>query len=339
VIDALAPAAARATHRAVFPIQARQSRSDAGATTIGMYAVGYGILNLYSRVFVPGAFAESLASFSDDKPLPIGWLHEIPIGKFTTLRDEARGPYLEGPISATSAGQDAAVLCQDGLTAASVGFGIDDYQDVVWADPGDTVSFDTPYGQFTYSFDEYVMYIKRAQMVECSLVLVGADDDARVVAVQSLLTKAEKALPALEQSSSWADAAYSMALLMGGRGAAAFEDLPDLEHHALYLKLAEAYTRHGKTPPQYQRHPNYTDVAFQHDERNVFSDRYLQKTLRAVQAGAGGLAGPLSDETRAEAEGAITALTALTRQPPTTQSRTSPLLELARMCEPASPAS
>lgn len=200
------------------------------ATTIGCYGVGYGVENAYGRVFVPGAFAESIQELNaslDTKPLPIGWMHDIPIGKFTTLRDELKGPYLEGQLSGTSAGQDAGVLAADGLTAVSVGFVAQVYQ---WADKGELVSFDTPYGKKTYQADDYVLYVVKAQLVECSMVLVGADDEARITVVQSLLEKADRALPGLATDASWEDVAYSMALLMGGRGASAFQELPELEH-------------------------------------------------------------------------------------------------------------
>jgi hypothetical protein len=105
-----------------------------------------------------------------------------------------------------------------------------------------------------------------------------------------------------------------MALLMGGRGAAAFQELPDLEHMQLYQRLAAGYAKYDKTPPAYSRTPNYQDVAFQHGEREIFGDRYLRKNLRTVTAGAQGIAGPLSDETREEAQRAINALEVLTRR-------------------------
>lgn len=309
----------RLPQRAIFHgAQAAATTNADGATTITMRAVGYGQLNLYGRVFVPGAFGESISELEqnlDEKPLPIGYLHETPIGKFTQLVDQVDGPHLTGPLSKTSLGQDVATLVRDGLTAASVGFAIQDYDDVQLGEPGETCTFETPFGTFTYTFQDWVLYIVKAQLVECSLVLVGADDNSRVVAVQSLLAKAEKALPAFaKQDASWEDVAYSMALLMGGRGAAAFQELPELEHVQLYSKLAAGYARHGKTPPAYSRQPKYQDVAFQHGEREIFGDRYLQKNLRTVTAGASGIAGPLSDETREEADRAIAALQGLTRR-------------------------
>ena len=282
------------------------------ATTIGCYGVGYGVENAYGRVFVPGAFAESIQELNaslDTKPLPIGWMHDIPIGKFTTLRDELKGPYLEGQLSGTSAGQDAGVLAADGLTAVSVGFVAQVYQ---WADKGELVSFDTPYGKKTYQADDYVLYVVKAQLVECSMVLVGADDEARITVVQSLLEKADRALPGLATDASWEDVAYSMALLMGGRGASAFQELPELEHRSLYERLSRAYTKFSKTPPAYSLRPQYRDVEFQHDERATFQDRYLRKSLAAVTAGAAGVEGQLSPETREEADRAIQALQALT---------------------------
>lgn len=300
------------------PGRLTQAGPDAGVdgapTTIGCYGVAYGQLNDAGRVFVHGAFSESISEINqgaDAKPLPIGWLHEIPIGKWSTLRDDQDGPYLEGTLSQTSTGEDAAVLARDGLTAVSVGFIPLIYQ---FAEPGEMCSFDTPYGRRSYQFDEYALYVVKADLEECSLVLVGADDDARITLVQTLLEKADRAMPGLTPAAGWEDVAYSMALLMGGRGASSFQDLPDIEHQALYQRLGAAYTKFSKTPPAYSRRPQYRDVAFQHDERLIFQDRYLRKQLAAVIAGAAGIDGQLSAETREEVERALQALTDLTNR-------------------------
>lgn len=317
-----------------IPLTVKQALDGDGTNDapaiIGGYGVAYGLRNRYGRVFVPGAFNDSLQSFTDAKPLPIGWMHELPIGKWTTLRDTEQGPYLEGPLSDTTQGRDASVLARDGLTALSIGFDpFDATFEAVYAEGGTRVQFETPYGTRSYQFDEWTTYIVTASIVECSMVLVGVDDDARLTTVQSLAEKAERAFPGASENADWNDVAYSMALLMGGRGASSFQDLPDPEHRALYERLCAGYTRHGKTPPPYDRRPEYQRIAFQHDERLIFHDRYLRKQLAGVNAGAGGIDGPLSDETRAEAERAIEALQALTQRTSTTATFLSTVEELA----------
>lgn len=297
---------------------AQNDDADGLATTIGGYGVGYGLRNRYGRVFVPGAFAVSITQLQQEleaKPLPIGWMHDLPIGKWTTLEDREQGPYLEGPLSQTSTGEDAAILVRDGLSALSIGFDpTDENFSYMWAEPNQVCSFNTPYGARTYQFDDYTIYIITASLVECSLVLVGADDDARITLVQSLLAKADRALPGLTQGAGWEDVAYSMALVMGGRGANSFQELPELEHRALYQRLAEGYAKFDKTPPPYERRPDYRDVQFQSDERSIFQDRYLRKTLAAATAGAAGIEGQLSPETREEALRLVESLTGLTER-------------------------
>lgn len=288
--------------------------SDVG-TTIGGYGVAYGQRNRYGRVFVPGAFAVSITQLNQAlgaKPLPIGWMHDVPIGKWDSLEDQEAGPYMQGPLSATSTGEDAAILARDGLTALSIGFDSTDPSfSYMWAEPNQVCSFNTPYGAKTYQFDDYTIYIITASLVECSLVLVGADDDARITLVQSLMHKADRALPGLHETASWEDVAYSMALVMGGRGASSFQDLPEIEHRALYQRLAAGYAKFDKTPPPYERRPDYRDVEFQSDERQIFQDTYLRKTLAGARAGAAGIEGQLSPDTAGEAEQLIELLTGL----------------------------
>lgn len=294
-----------------------QAKSEAGGdlALIEGYGVTFGTLNDYGRVFVPGSLAQSIEEISDRKPLTMGYQHnpytgEVkPIGKWSEISEEKEGLFLGGRISDTQLGRDVSVLARDGaITGLSIGFRIQEYH---WAEPNDRVSFDTPFGRVTYQFDDYVMYIVRCKLRECSLVDAPADDEARLTSVQSSAGAAVKALPALQSDeSSWDDVAYSMALLMGGRGAGAFSDLPEVERHALYQRVAQAYTKFGNTPPPFEAEPKYRDVAFQHGEREIFQDRYLRKTCSTVIAGAGGLEGALSPETRETALQAIGALQA-----------------------------
>ena len=286
----------------------RASTRDAeGRTLIEGHASVWGSLNSYGEVFVPGAFAESLERKSDARPFVMAWLHREPIGRWSEYREEETGLYVAGPISKTRQGEDAATLVSDGaITGLSIGFWPEEW---TFAEPGEQVTFETQLGRFTYRFDEWVIYVTKADVVEASLVIAPADDEARLI--QRALEQARRALPALEREASWEDAAYSMALLMGGRGAAAFAELPDLERRKLYARVAIAYERHGKTPPAYEPKPHYPSIEFRHDERELFHDRYLGKQLDSIVAGAAGFGGALSAETREKAKAAVSLLTDL----------------------------
>jgi HK97 family phage prohead protease len=292
--------------RATFKLQAAPGGD--GMTVTG-HGVTWGTYNSWGRVFLPGAFQQSIAEISAMKPLVMGFEHSMmaafqPIGKWTTVSEDDIGLFLSGRISDTSLGRDAAVLLGDGaITGLSIGFGLDD-DDYYIAGPNERFQ----YAGIVYQYPDWTTYVYDCDLVECSIVSTPADEDARVMAVQSALGSAQKALPALRQGATWEDAAYSMALIMGGRGSAAFADLPALEHRALFQRITAVYQQHGKTPPAYDRSPNYATVEFRNDERELFHDRYLQKSLDTVIAGAAGVRGTLSEDTRAVAHRAIQAL-------------------------------
>lgn len=302
--------------RAVYEIRAR-TRDEDGRLIIAGHASVFGVQNSWGEIFVPGAFRESLAERSDRKPLVMGLYHREAIGRWT--RHEERevdglfGLVLEGPISKTRSGEDAAILVDDGaLTGLSVGFWPLVFQ---IAEPNERVTFDTPYGAWSNTHTDWAIYVVRADVMEASLVMVPADDEARLVRSREAIAKAHRALPGLSDDASWEDVAYSMALVMGARGAAAFSDLPELERRRLHAQLERAYTRHAKTPPDFALQPVWGEIEFRHDERAIFHDRYLRKSLDAVVAGAPGVVGPLSDETRGRAEKAHAAITDLLAPP------------------------
>lgn len=295
--------------RRTYPFQMRAVDTKAGDTArVAGYASVWGSLNSFDEVFVPGAFAEDLGNTDSSKPLVLGYMHRDAIGKWDVHREDEHGLYLEGTISPTTLGKEASILVRDGvLTGLSVGFIPEVFQ---FAEPGERCVFDTPQGQVVYQFDSCVLYVLKACVVEASLVIAPSDDEARLVAVRDIMGKAARALPALRSEPSWDDVAYSMALLMGGRGAGAFSDLPDTQHRALYQRVADAYPA-DKTPPAYERTPDYKLVEFRHDERHIFHDRYLRKTIDSLTSGLKGHDGPLSVETRQAALAAETQLRAL----------------------------
>jgi HK97 family phage prohead protease len=294
--------------QSVMPFaHARVQKNDAGGMSVEGFLVTYGEVNMNGWLWVPGAALEGLKERpSERKPLVMKSEHEMSIGRWMQAKDSEAGVFGSGAISDTTLGRDTATLLSDGaVTGISVGFRPEAVQFVT---PGERVEFDTPYGKRAYTIEEYAIAVIKASIREASIVGVPADDEARVTNVQSVIAKAHRALPGLSSEPTREDLAYSMALLMGGRGAAAFTDLPDFEHRALYEQLAHGYKKHGLTPPPYERAPVYSEVSFRHDERAVFHDRYLRKSLDVVIAGAAGIEGALSPETREQAEAARVAL-------------------------------
>lgn len=287
-------------HR-TYAFRADEGAGDGGddRTTIAGYGSVFGSRNSYGEVFVPGAFAQTLAEKSDAKPLSMLWLHREPIGRWTRHEERRDGLYLEGPISDTTLGRDVATLVRDrAVTGLSIGFW---HERVEYADAGVEVKHDTPFGKWKHVEQAPTLYVLQASLAETSLVVAPSDDDARLSAVRE---RAERLLPGLKRGE-WRDVAYSMALLLGGRGAGQFDELPAVERRAMYERLAAAYRALDRVPPEFDARPDFARVEFHHDERDVFADTYLRKTLTTVTTGAAGIVGPLSDETRAAAETAI----------------------------------
>jgi HK97 family phage prohead protease len=264
--------------------------------------------NFSGRIVVPGAFHDSLRRRpTKQKPLPMGYEHSTfsgtnPIGSWGAARDDPdRGVFLsEGRISDTAAGRDVMTLIRDRvLNGLSVGFMT---KDAELGNPGQTLDFKTRFGTRSYTVREDgqpVVFVTQGELIETSIVSAPADDEARLRQLQSLTAQAARALPGLNEDADWEQLAYSMALLMGGRGAGreAFAELPDLERVALYQQLCVGYRRLQKNPPEYDPHPDFHDVVFHHDERELFAQRYVAKTLATVAAGLRGLpSGPLSRE-------------------------------------------
>lgn len=338
VLDLPDAPAAREVHRAVYEIRAR-TRDEDERLVIAGHASVFAVQNSFGEIFVPGAFRDSLAERDDRKPLVMGLYHREAIGRWQKHEekevDGRFGLFLEGPISKTRSGQDAAVLVDDGaLTGLSVGFRPLVYQ---IAEPNERVSFETPYGQWSNVCEDWAIYVVRADVLEASLVMAPADDEARLTRSLEALAKAHRALPGLRDAASWEDVAYSMALLMGGRGSNAFGDLPEIERRRMHMQLERRYATFDKTPPSFSASPVWGEVEFRHDERAIFHDRYLRKSLGSVVAGAPGVVGALSPETREQAEKAHAAITDLLAPPRTQADEFREVAALVRSLQPTTP--
>jgi hypothetical protein len=224
-----------------------------------------------------------------------------------------------GRVSDVTAGRDAATLLEDGaIDGISIGFRPvyrEDRETVQVLAPGpDRQVADAVRALRVHRLrlDGRVLRDRRVRSVDRSRA--GRRRRARGVAdaVDARARREGDARPAVRRR--WDDVAYSMALLMGGRGAGAFTDLPTLQRLALYQQLAAGYEQHGKTPPAYDAAPDYSAIEFQHDERHVFADRFLRKSAATLTATARGIQGPLSQETREVVDQAQAAIGALEPQ-------------------------
>lgn len=91
------------------------------------YAQVWGVVDSYGTVFMPGAFAKSLAEHraAGTRPLML-WQHFVdePIGVWTEIREDAKGLFVAGQLVLESpdAAKAYALIKAGALTGLSVGF-------------------------------------------------------------------------------------------------------------------------------------------------------------------------------------------------------------------------
>lgn len=261
-----------------------------------------GPANANGYVHAPGDAQASVESLPREGfPMPMLYEHEYAIGKWLEMTDSRSGVRAKGRPSKTQRADEVVTLVEDAaINGVSAGFEAN-WEEVHILGPGEDISLDTPYGPWKYQAKGWEIVFAEIQLFEASITATPAEPDNRLK--QKVWERASTAMPGLRQSAAWEEVAYSMALLMGGRGAGqAFEDVAGDERLSMYVKLAEGYKRLGKEPPLFEERPEYKQVAFRHDERLVFQDRYLRKSLASVESGIGGYEGPLSPTTREQAE-------------------------------------
>jgi HK97 family phage prohead protease len=118
----------------------------------------------------PGAFTDTLRKINArGTPLPILWSHDQskPVGKFTTLREDAKGLYVEGKLTmSTQAAKDAFAYLRDRAVS------------------GLSIGYDVPKGGA--EFKNGVRLLHKLDLHEISLVAVPMHPDARVTEVKML---------------------------------------------------------------------------------------------------------------------------------------------------------
>ena len=139
------------------------------------YASVWDVTDAYREQVARGAFAESLAETSaKGRTLPILWQHrDEPIGHWVELREDDHGLFGEGELWIDDA--PYARIAQKGMgvgavTGLSIGYYVEDS-----------------------SFDEKtrIRTLKQLALIEASVVISPANDDARIDAIKAKLAAGE----------------------------------------------------------------------------------------------------------------------------------------------------
>jgi uncharacterized protein len=107
--------------------------AGAGARTFAGYGAVFGNVDAYGDVIAKGAFRETLKEHAaaDTAPAMLSqhgdWSgtgpNQMPIGRWTLLREDEKGLYVEGRLSDTERGREAYTLLKDGaLSGLSIGY-------------------------------------------------------------------------------------------------------------------------------------------------------------------------------------------------------------------------
>jgi HK97 family phage prohead protease len=130
----------------------------------------------YGDVVAPGAFSRTIAEHQAAKTAPLMlWSHniDVPIGRWTSMKEDARGLFVEGRINLeTTAGRDA----YEHLRAGDVN--------------GLSIGFRTYPGGRTYNNDGTAT-LTAVKLFEISVVGLPANAGARVECVKSIQTRSD----------------------------------------------------------------------------------------------------------------------------------------------------
>lgn len=136
------------------------------------YASTFGNIDRTEDVVMPGAFAKTIKAHNGT--MPMLWQHrwDEVIGKFVSMREDARGLFVEGRINlGTERGKEAyALLKATDLNTMSIGYQTLDYE------------FDKQVG---------VRFLKELELYEISLVTIPANEQAVVTGVKGKVPQAE----------------------------------------------------------------------------------------------------------------------------------------------------
>ena len=106
-----------------LPLEIKMDDDFAAKGTFSGYASVFGSIDSYYDVVVKGAFAKSLQARKGKIMMLYQHSSDKVIGKFTEIKEDDYGLYVEGRISDTSIGRDVRTLLMDGaLNGMSIGF-------------------------------------------------------------------------------------------------------------------------------------------------------------------------------------------------------------------------
>lgn len=174
--------------------------------TFSGYGSVFGVVDSYKEVVAPGAFSDSLKELAaSGRALPVLWQHnaDLPIGKYTSVREDDTGLAVEGLLLKDDVAQakEAYALMKAGVVSGlSIGY---------WTRKS---SYDEKTG---------IRTLEKLDLVEVSIVLFPANDDARVEAVKFKLAHGElPTLPEFEKFLREAGFSKSRAAAIASRGLA-----------------------------------------------------------------------------------------------------------------------
>jgi HK97 family phage prohead protease len=144
---------------------------DAKTGLISGYASTFNGLDSYGDTILPGAFAETLEN--RERPVRMRWNHFGPvIGKWVEMRENQRGLFVKGELTpGHSVAEDVkASLSHGAIDGLSIGFYVKEYE---------------------VDEEEKRRTIKKADLVEISVVEEPADLRARVTQIKSAIDEAK----------------------------------------------------------------------------------------------------------------------------------------------------
>ena len=101
---------------------------DGPVGTFSGYGAVFGNVDVYGERILPGAFTQTLTNAAQIGRLPaMLWQHDPtrPVGKWTAMREDARGLYVEGELADTQLGRETYALLKLGaLSGLSIGFSV-----------------------------------------------------------------------------------------------------------------------------------------------------------------------------------------------------------------------
>jgi HK97 family phage prohead protease len=174
-----------------------------------------GAADRHGDVILPGAFTKSLQRHKSTGESPVMlWAHmqEQPIGRWHTVREEAKGLYVEGTLNLrTEKGREA-------------------FEHVKGGDVGGlSIGYVTPEGGRKYAGDG-VFHLSELDLFEVSIVAVPANPGARITSVKSLESKAE----AIDMLRSCGLSRKAAAIFASG----GWQALAGDDHHTKAIQLA-----------------------------------------------------------------------------------------------------